>query len=91
MIEDNRIVISFTNTGGGLITHDGELLSEFALAGEDKKFVLANAIIEGDKVIVSSGDVPQPKYVRYAWADNPDNPNLYNKEGLPASPFRTDQ
>lgn len=91
VIEDNRIVISFTNTGGGLITHDGELLSEFAIAGEDKKFVWANAIIEGDKVIVSSGDVPQPKYVRYAWADNPGNPNLYNKEGLPASPFRTDQ
>jgi sialate O-acetylesterase len=86
--EGNKIIISFTHTGGGLMTDDGEALSEFAIAGEDKNFVWANAKIEGDKVVVWSEEVPDPKYVRYAWADNPDNPNLYNKEGLPASPFR---
>jgi sialate O-acetylesterase len=89
-IEGNKIILSFTSVGGGLIANDGEALSEFAIAGSDKKFVWAKASIEGDKVIVWSDDVVNPMYVRYAWADNPDNPNLYNKEGLPASPFRTD-
>ncbi|MDT0686488.1 sialate O-acetylesterase [Autumnicola psychrophila] len=87
-INGNKVVISFTNVGSGLNTNDGEELSEFAIAGEDKKFVWANAKIEGNKVIVWSDEVPNPKYVRYAWANNPDNPNLKNKEGLPASPFR---
>ncbi|WP_179021884.1 sialate O-acetylesterase [Winogradskyella forsetii] len=87
-IESNKVIISFSNTGSGLITNDGAPLSEFAIAGNDKKFVWAKAKIEGDKVVVWSDEVPNPKYVRYAWADNPDNPNLYNKEGLPASPFR---
>jgi len=90
-IEGNIITISFSHVGGGLITDDGEELSEFAIAGDDKNFVWAQAKIEGDKVIVWSDEVTEPKYVRYAWADNPDNPNLYNREGLPASPFRTDQ
>jgi len=89
-ISGDKIIISFTNTGSGLTTSDGEPLEEFAIAGEDKKFVWAKAVIEGDKVIVSSDEVKSPKYVRYAWADNPVNPNLINKEGLPASPFRTD-
>ena len=90
-IEGNKIVVSFTNTGSGLIANDGKELSEFAIAGSDKKFVWAKAKIEGDHVVVWSDDVPNPQYVRYAWADNPVNPNLSNKEGLPASPFRTDQ
>ena len=90
-IEGNKIIISFTNTGGGLITNDGETPGEFAIAGADKKFVWATATIEGDKIIVSNDDVTNPVYVRYAWADNPVNPNLYNKEWLPASPFRTDK
>ena len=81
-INGNKIIISFTNTGSGLITNDGEELSQFAIAGTDKKFVWAKAKIEGDKVIVWNDDVSNPMYVRYAWADNPDNPNLYNKEGL---------
>jgi sialate O-acetylesterase len=89
-VSGNKIIISFASTGSGLTTNDGEELSEFAIAGGDKKFVWATAKIEGDKVIVWNDDVPNPLYVRYAWADNPDNPNLYNKEGLPASPFRTD-
>jgi sialate O-acetylesterase len=90
-INGNKVIISFANTGGGLMTNDGEELSQFAIAGSDKKFVWANAKIEGDKVVVWNEDVPRPMFVRYAWADNPDNPNLYNKEGLPASPFRTDE
>jgi sialate O-acetylesterase len=90
-IEGNTITISFTHTGSGLTTNDGEPPTEFAIAGEDKKFVWANAKIEGDKIIVWSDEIPNPKYVRYAWADNPAFPNLYNKDGLPASPFRTDK
>ncbi|MEO7769094.1 MAG: sialate O-acetylesterase, partial [Ferruginibacter sp.] len=89
-VDGNRIVISFSNTGSGLKTIDGETPAEFAIAGADKKFVWANTKIEGDKVFAWSEQVPEPKYVRYAWADNPVNPNLFNKEGLPASPFRTD-
>lgn len=89
-IDGNKIIISFTNTGGGLITNDEEEPREFAIAGADKKFVWATAKIEGDKIIVWNDNVANPMYVRYAWADNPDV-NLYNKEGLPASPFRTDK
>ena len=90
-IDGSRIIISFQHVGSGLISNDGEELSEFAIANADKKFVWAKAKIEGDKVIVWSDEVKEPLYVRYAWADNPVNPNLYNKEGLPASPFKTDQ
>jgi sialate O-acetylesterase len=87
--DGNKIIISFTNTGSGLISIDGEPLNQFAIAGADKKFVWANAKIEGDKVIVWNETITNPMYVRYAWADNPEGANLYNKEGLPASPFRT--
>jgi sialate O-acetylesterase len=89
-IDADKVIVSFSNIGTGLITNDGESVSEFAIAGADKKFVWANASIQGNKIIVSNVQVPKPMYVRYAWADNPVNPNLYNKEGLPASPFRTD-
>lgn len=91
LINGNRITISFEHTGSGLITNDGEAPGDFAIAGADKKFVWAKAKIEGNKVVVWSDEIQQPMYVRYAWADNPVQPNLYNKEGLPASPFRTDQ
>jgi sialate O-acetylesterase len=90
IIEGNKITISFTNTGKGLTTADGEPPSTFAIAGADKKFVWANTKIEGNKIIAWSDEIPEPKYVRYAWADNPVNPNLFNIDGLPASPFRTD-
>jgi sialate O-acetylesterase len=98
-VEANKIIISFSNTGSGLIFKDSSLISPplgevegaFAIAGADKKFVWAKARIEGDKIIVWNDAVANPMYVRYAWADNPVNPNLYNKEGLPASPFRTDK
>ncbi|WP_026463952.1 sialate O-acetylesterase [Adhaeribacter aquaticus] len=90
-VEGDKIILSFSNIGSGLISQDGEELSWFAIAGADKKFVWAQTRIEGDKVVVWSEEVKEPKFVRYAWADNPDGANLYNKEGLPASPFRTDQ
>lgn len=89
-IDGDKIIISFTSTGSGLITNDGEEVKEIAIAGADKKFVWAKAKISGDSLIVWSEAVPNPLYIRYAWADSPPFPNLYNREGLPASPFRTD-
>ena len=86
-IDGNNIIVSFSNVGSGLITNDGEALNYFAIAGADKKFVWAKAIIRDNKVIVWNENVLHPVYVRYAWADNPDGANLYNNEGLPASPF----
>ena len=90
-VAGNKIIIRFSNTGGGLKANDGEDLREFAIAGEDKRFVWAEAKIEGDSVVVSCKEIVAPLYVRYAWADNPDGAKLYNQEGLPASPFRTDK
>ena len=88
-IEDNKAVLSFDHVGSGLMAGGSGKLEGFAIAGSDRKFVWADAKIEGDKVIVSSDKVSVPVSVRYAWADNPVC-NLYNKEELPASPFRTD-
>jgi sialate O-acetylesterase len=88
-VDGNSIVLSFDHVGGGLVAKGGEELKGFAIAGADKKFVWADAKIEGDTVVVSSEKVAEPVAVRYAWADNPVC-NLYNKEDLPASPFRTD-
>ena len=68
----------------------GNELKEFAIAGNDGKFVWAKAIIDGDKVVVSNDSIADPVKVRYAWADNPAEANLYNKENLPASPFEAD-
>ena len=89
-IEGGKVVVSFTNTGGGLAVRGDELRC-FAIAGADKRFVWAKARIENDKVVVWSEQVPDPVAVRYAWADNPEGANLYNAEGLPASPYRTDK
>jgi len=88
-VEDGKAILSFTHVGSGLIARDGEPLKGFAICGADKKFVWADAQISGNQVIVSSPDVAQPVAVRYGWANNPVC-NLYNAEGLPASPFRTD-
>ncbi|MFI5131539.1 MAG: sialate O-acetylesterase [Chitinophagales bacterium] len=90
-VDGNKITLSFSHTGSGLTTNDGEELNQFAVAGADKKFVWARSRIEGDKVVVWNDDIATPVYVRYAWADNPVGANLFNKEGLPASPFRTDK
>ncbi|MBN2425138.1 MAG: beta galactosidase jelly roll domain-containing protein [Calditrichaceae bacterium] len=89
-IKNGKIIVSFSNIGSGLVAKDQKELKHFAIAGKDKKFVQAFAKIEKDKVIVWSDAVPEPVAVRYAWADNPQGANLYNKEGLPASPFKTD-
>jgi sialate O-acetylesterase len=85
--EGNRIIIEFDHMGSGLVAKGGGDLNYFALAGANKKFVWANAIITDNHVVVSSDEVPDPVYVRYAWSDNPEGANLYNVEGLPASPF----
>jgi sialate O-acetylesterase len=90
-IEGNKIILSFTNTGTGLVAKDANELKYFSIAGADKKFVWASAEIKGDQVIAWSDSIPSPVAVRYAWADNPEGANLYNKEGLPASPFSTDE
>jgi sialate O-acetylesterase len=88
---NDKVKISFSNVGGGLITRDGKEPMHFALSGKDKQFAWAEASIKNRKVIVRCDKVQKPVSVRYAWADNPENANLYNKEGLPASPFRTDK
>ncbi len=90
-IEGNKIIISLTNISGGLMVKGAGEPGHFAIAGADKKFVWAKAKIQDNKIIVWSDHVPNPVAVRYAWADNPEGANLYNKEGLPASPFRTDE
>ncbi len=89
-VEGNNITLNFSSVGGGLIAKGGGELNQFAIAGADKKYVWADAKIAGNQVIVSSAQVQNPMYVRYAWADNPEGANLYNREGLPASPFTTD-
>ncbi len=105
-VEGNHIRVTFDNVGGGLAiglppehfyvsnkqarpAQPAAQLDGFAVAGADKKYVWAKATIDGDAVVVTSDAVPNPVTVRYAWADNP-AANLYNKEGLPAAPFRTD-
>ena len=90
-IDNGKISISFNNNGSGLITKDKyNYVKGFAIAGDDKKFYWAKAVIDGNTVTVYSDQVPNPVAVRYAWADNPEDANLYNKENLPAVPFRTD-
>jgi sialate O-acetylesterase len=87
-VEGDHAVLSFTHLGTGLMAKDGELKS-FTIAGADGSFVAAKAVIGGDNVVVSSPEVSKPGAVRYGWANTPDV-NLFNKEGLPATPFRTD-
>jgi sialate O-acetylesterase len=88
-VDGDRVVLSFGHVGGGLTARGGGPLTGFAICGPDRRFVRADARIRGDRVIVSSDEVPEPVAVRYGWANNPVC-NLYNTEGLPASPFRTD-
>lgn len=88
-VKENEIYLTFSNTGSGLHIKNSEQLKGFAIAGADKKFYWADARIVDDQVIVSRPNVSNPVAVRYAWESNPEA-TLYNKEGLPASPFRTD-
>ena len=87
--EGPAIRLRFEQVGSGLTARGGLPLRGFAIAGADRKFHWADARIDRDSLVVSSAAVAEPAAVRYAWADNPEC-NLYNKEGLPASPFRTD-
>jgi sialate O-acetylesterase len=88
-VEGNKVRLKFKHLGGGLVARDGKPLSWFAVAGEDRKFVPALATIEGDTVVVHAAEVSSPVAVRYGWHQTAE-PNLSNKAGLPASPFRTD-
>jgi sialate O-acetylesterase len=88
-IEGKAIRLRFKFVDGGLDARGGGDLKGFAIAGADRKFVPAEAVIDGDSILVTSKEVPNPLAVRYAWEMNPDC-NLINKAGLPASPFRTD-
>lgn len=101
-VEGAAIRVSFDHVGGGLMIgkktglepaaeEKRGTLRRFSIAGEDMKFVWADAVIQKDSVLVSFPSVLKPVAVRYAWSNNPDGCNLYNKEGLPASPFRTDR
>ncbi len=87
-VEEGKIRLSFRNAVG-MKPVEGTKLKGFSIAGEDKKFVWADAEIQGDHIVVSSPEVAKPVAVRYGWADNPEV-NLVNGAGLPASPFRTD-
>lgn len=90
-ISHDSIYIRFRHTGGGLAARGGDSLRYFAIAGADRKFVWARAVIINDTLVaVCQKNISHPVAVRYAWAGNPDGCNLYNKAGLPASPFRTD-
>ena len=96
-IDGSRIILHFDSPGSGLVTANDlnqtgdSKLNSFAIAGDDEQWQWADATINGDQVVVSSSEVESPVAVRYAWAMNPSQRNLlYNREGLPASPFRTD-
>jgi sialate O-acetylesterase len=85
--KDDILIIEFDHTGSGLKIKGGGDLKHFALAGADRIFVWADAVIENNHVVLRSDEIPDPVYVRYGWSDNPECANLYNAEGLPASPF----
>jgi sialate O-acetylesterase len=91
-IENGKIMLTFDHIAGGIIASDGEALRWFAVAGDDQKFVWAEAdIVRKDRIVLSNDQVKSPKYARYAWQDNPQGVNFFNSAGLPASPFRTDE
>ncbi|HEX5171300.1 MAG TPA: sialate O-acetylesterase [Cyclobacteriaceae bacterium] len=90
-VRGNKITITFDNVGKGIMAKGADGLKYFSIAGPDKKFVWADTEIKGNKVIVWSSQIKNPVAVRYAWADNPQSANLYNKDGLPASPFQAEK
>lgn len=89
-VAGDSIRLFFDHVGKGLAARNDTVLMGFEVAGKDKKFRPATARIAGDEIILTSPEVPQPLAARYAWKDNPEEANLINQEGLPASPFRTD-
>ena len=86
----NKLILSFSHAGNGLISSDGQPLSWFSIAGKDGKFVPATAVIKNNRVEIFSAEIKKPKYIRFAWNEAA-QPNLFNKDGLPAMPFRTDR
>lgn len=88
-IRRNKAILSFSSVGSGLVSKDGKPLTGFLIARKDKRFVPADAVIKGDKVVVQAASVKKPVAVRFAWEET-SQPNLFNKDGLPAQPFRTD-
>ena len=88
-IKNNRIEVTFTNTGSGLGSRNGKPLTGFTIAGVDERFVEAQAEMRGNKVILSSPDVKEPLNVRFSWCESAGS-NFINAEGLPAVPFRSD-
>jgi sialate O-acetylesterase len=88
-VEGDKVVVKFAHTAGGLKSRDGKPLTDFEIAGADGKYVPAEATIEGETVVVKASGVEKPTQVRYGWR-NMAMPNLANKEGLPASPFRSE-
>lgn len=89
--ENGKITLTFSNVADGITSKDGEELRWFSIADYDKKFVWAKTKVIGkDKVEIWNEAIKNPKYVRYAWQDNPEGVNFYNSVDLPASPFRTD-
>lgn len=90
-VAGHRVTVLFENIGSGLVTKGDTSPRGFAIAGKDGRFHWADAAISGGRVTLESENVREPVAVRYAWACNPDTANLYNKEGLPAVPFRTDR
>ncbi|MGQ0637122.1 MAG: sialate O-acetylesterase [Planctomycetaceae bacterium] len=89
-VEGNKVRLKFRHTGGGLVSRNGQPLTWFTIAGEDKQFHKADAVIDGETVMVSSPAVTSPVAVRFGWHQIAE-PNLSNKAGLPAAPFRTDK
>ncbi len=89
-LEGSKVRIRFTHVGKGLAFKGGTKLQGFMIAGKDRKFRWADAVIDGPTVVVSAADVPDPAAVRYAWADKCPWANLFNQDGLPAQAFRTD-
>lgn len=89
-INGNQIILTFENIGTGLSKPNNSELKGFEIAGADKVFYSAKAIIKDNKIIVSGDQVQKPVAVRYGWADDDTEINLFNKEKFPASPFRTD-
>jgi sialate O-acetylesterase len=87
--DGDNIRIAFDSIGSGLASRDGKPLTHFTIAGANQSFTPATAVIDGDTVVVHSDSVAKPMAVRFAWHETAE-PNLINKEGLPASPFRTD-
>ncbi len=91
-VEGNRAIVEYDNTGAGLVTKDKYgYVRGFQMAGSDQKFYWAQAKIEGNKVAITCPQVAKPVAIRYAWDNNPGAVDLYNKEGPPAIPFRTDE